>query len=29
MIKYSSDVTIRRSPSEVIDALLDPDLYPK
>ena len=29
MIKYSSDVTIRRSPSEVLDALLDADLYPK
>ncbi|HUG30423.1 MAG TPA: SRPBCC family protein [Candidatus Limnocylindria bacterium] len=29
MIRYSSDVTIRRSPSDVLDALLDPDLYPK
>jgi uncharacterized protein YndB with AHSA1/START domain len=29
MIKYSSDVTIRRSPSEVLDALLDADLYSK
>lgn len=29
MIRYSSDVTIRRSPSEVIDALLDADLYSK
>lgn len=29
MIKYSSDVTIRRSPGDVLDALLDADLYPK
>jgi uncharacterized protein YndB with AHSA1/START domain len=29
MIRYSSDVTIRRSPSEVLDALLDADLYPR
>ena len=29
MIKYSSDVTIRRSPSNVLEALLDADLYPK
>lgn len=29
MIKYSSEVTIRRSPSDVLDALLDADLYPK
>lgn len=29
MITYSSDVTIRRSPSDVLDALLDADLYPK
>jgi uncharacterized protein YndB with AHSA1/START domain len=29
MIRYSSDVTIRRSPSEVLDALLDADLYSK
>lgn len=27
MIRYSSDVTIRRSPAEVLDALLDADLY--
>jgi uncharacterized protein YndB with AHSA1/START domain len=27
MIKYSSEVTINRAPSEVIDALLDPKLY--
>jgi uncharacterized protein YndB with AHSA1/START domain len=29
MIKYSSDVIINRSPSEVFDALLDADLYSK
>lgn len=29
MIRYSSEVSIRRAPSEVIDALLDAKLYPK
>jgi uncharacterized protein YndB with AHSA1/START domain len=29
MIKYSSDVTIERSPDAVYQALLDPTLYPR
>jgi uncharacterized protein YndB with AHSA1/START domain len=29
MIRYSSDVSIARKPDEVLDALLDPDLYSK
>lgn len=29
MIRYSSDVSINRSPGEVLDALLDPDMYSK
>jgi uncharacterized protein YndB with AHSA1/START domain len=29
VIRYSSEVTIKRSPSEVLDALLDADLYSK
>jgi uncharacterized protein YndB with AHSA1/START domain len=29
MIRYASDVSIKRSPSEVLDALLDADLYSK
>jgi uncharacterized protein YndB with AHSA1/START domain len=29
MIRYSSDVTIDRSPGEVLDALLDADFYSK
>ncbi|MEO5705268.1 MAG: SRPBCC family protein [Candidatus Limnocylindrales bacterium] len=29
MIKYSSDVSINRSPSEVLGALLDADMYSK
>jgi uncharacterized protein YndB with AHSA1/START domain len=29
VIKYSSEVTINRPPSEVLDALLDADLYSK
>lgn len=29
MIKYSSDVIINRTPSEVLDALLDADMYSK
>ena len=29
MIRYSSEVTINRSPSDVLDALLDPAMYSK
>ena len=29
MIRYSSDVSINRSPSDVLDALLDAEMYPK
>ena len=29
MIRYSSDVTINRAPGEVLDALLDADMYSK